>query len=395
MKIFSIETSCDETGISILEGTNSVSIRGNALASQIDLHAQYGGVFPAMAKRAHAEKFVPLLSEALTQAGMLADGQTAVSASGQELILKIQEKDATLVEALIPFLQSHVRPDLDYIAVTTGPGLEPALWVGINAARILSVAWNIPLIPINHMEGHILVTLLDKKSEKEFSLKELSFPALGLLVSGGHTELVLVHNYAKYEKIGATRDDAVGEAFDKVARMLGLPYPGGPAISRLAAEFRASGATQEFEFPRPMMHSHDYDFSYSGIKTAVLYTVRDLGEVSDEQKKALACAFEDAAIEVLVSKTLKALEEYQVQTLIVGGGVAGNTYLRNQLTNAAEERFPGTTVLFPEQWLATDNSVMIGIAAFVRTLHGSVEHISPENVKADGNLSITEGGFKK
>jgi N6-L-threonylcarbamoyladenine synthase len=247
------------------------------------------------------------------------------------------------------------------------------------------------------MEGHVLVALLDKKTGDEFTLKPINFPALALLVSGGHTELVLIHDYARYEKIGQTVDDAVGEAFDKVARILGMPYPGGRAVSEHAAKFRASGAHNDIEMPRPMLHSGDYNFSYSGLKTAMLYKVRELTEngkreISEEQKLALCAAFEDAAIEVIIKKTAKAVDEFNIQTLIVGGGVAANTYLRQELANALSDR---TTILFPETWLSTDNSVMIAIAAYVRALHGHTEHEQLSHMKADGNLSITDGGFRK
>jgi N6-L-threonylcarbamoyladenine synthase len=229
-------------------------------------------------------------------------------------------------------------------------------------------------------------------SKRVFTFKPLTFPLLSLLVSGGHTELVLVHGFGQYEKIGQTRDDAVGEAFDKVARMLGLPYPGGPAISKLAAQWREKEIENIFELPRPMMHSGDYDFSFSGIKTAALYAIRDYkeehGEMADDDKAALARAFEDAAIEVLVYKTLKAAAEYNAQTIIVGGGVAANAYLREELTKAVLKKIPDTHLLFPEAWLATDNAVMIGLAAMTQVISGEIKKQLPENLKADGNLSL-------
>lgn len=408
MRILSIETSCDETGVSIIEGSGTkeghIMLLGNALASQVDLHAQYGGVFPAMAKRAHAEKFVPLLVEALGQAGMLIKKHREVLLPEEkEVIVALCVREPELGAHFMEFFAAYEKPALDTIAVTTGPGLEPALWVGVNAAKVLSALWNVPLMPINHMEGHVLVTLLEKvlaNPQKEFALGRIQFPALALLVSGGHTELVHVHDYSTYEKIGSTRDDAVGEAFDKVARMLGLPYPGGPTVSKLAAAFRATGTPNPFTLPRPMLHSGDYDFSYSGIKTAVLYTIRDLTNnferiPTDEEKMAIACAFEDAAIEVLVTKTMRAVKEFTMHTLIVGGGVAGNTYLRAQLTEAVQTQAPHTTLLFPETWLATDNSVMIAIAAYVRSVYGNGETTTIDTITANGNLSITHGGFRK
>lgn len=391
MKILSIETSCDETGICILEqGGSTIRLLGNALASQIELHAQYGGVFPAMAKRAHAEKITLLVQTALDEAYML----DAVDAEQPLPDLSfLDDKETTLKEHLAPFLAFYQKPDIDYIAVTVGPGLEPALWVGINAARTLSVAWDIPIIPINHMEGHIVTAAIEKAGESEYRFSDLAFPVLSLLVSGGHTELVIARAFGEYEKIGQTRDDAVGEAFDKVARMLGLPYPGGPAVSKLAAQFRESTIINQFVLPRPMLHSGDYDFSFSGIKTATLYAIRDLTngntrELSDDEKMALACAFEDAAIEVLIKKTIDAATEHNTPTIIVGGGVAGNTYLRAQLTKAVAKKLPDTVVLFPEQWLATDNAVMIGLAAMLQVITGQIKTAPSDELKADGNLSL-------
>jgi N6-L-threonylcarbamoyladenine synthase len=393
MRILAIETSCDETGIAILENTagNAISLIGNALSSQIELHAQYGGVFPTLAKRAHAEKMVPMLTQALDEAYLLEATETPLQTENQLLFL--DDKESQLKEQLQPFLNFYKKPDIDYIAVTVGPGLEPALWVGVNTARALSIVWNIPVIPINHMEGHILTAAFIKDEDKKFSLSDVRFPLLSLLVSGGHTELVLAESFGSYKKIGQTRDDAVGEAFDKVARMLGLPYPGGPAVSKLAKEFREAKQENPFTLPRPMLHSGDFDFSFSGIKTAMLYTIRDLTdgnkrEITEEEKPALACAFEDAVVEVLIKKTTDALQEYNAQTLIVGGGVAGNTFLKSTLSKAIEQKFPQTTLLFPEPWLATDNAVMIGMAGMAQVFSGVIHTIPADTLKADGNLSL-------
>jgi N6-L-threonylcarbamoyladenine synthase len=417
VKILSIETSCDETGISILSLQGStIEVLGNALASQIELHAQYGGVFPAMAKRAHAEKVTFLIEQALSDSELLEAVDAPVAGVAEQLAF-LDDKEMTLKEHIVPFLTYYAKPDIDYIAVTVGPGLEPALWVGINAARALSTIWNIPIIPINHMEGHIVTTAIQPDetensfasqaetstqgsdlgnyslSKRVFTFKPLTFPLLSLLVSGGHTELVLVNGFGEYEKIGQTRDDAVGEAFDKVARMLGLSYPGGPAISRLAKEFREKNVENTFTLPRPMMHSGDFDFSFSGIKTAALYAIRDLTKgsprsLTEDEKIALACAFEDAVVEVLVHKTMKAAMEHHAQTIIVGGGVAANAYLREELTKAVLKKIPDTHLLFPEAWLATDNAVMIGLAAMTQVISGEIKKQLPENLKADGNLSL-------
>lgn len=403
MRILAIETSCDETGIAILEqtGLDTFAIIGNALSSQIEIHAQYGGVFPALAKRAHAEKMVPMLTQALDEAYLLEVPESPLYITKDSLSF-LDEKETQLKEGLYPFLTYYQKPDIDYIAVTVGPGLEPALWVGVNTARALSEVWGIPVIPVNHMEGHVVTAVLspiesDLSAQagklKVYKIEKPELPMLSLLVSGGHTELVLSEDFGKYQKIGQTRDDAVGEAFDKVARVLGLPYPGGPAISRLAKEYRDSGKDKFFDLPRPMLHSGDYDFSFSGIKTAVLYASRDITdqntrELTEEEKGSLACEFENAAIEVLIKKTIDAVTEHNVQTVIVGGGVAGNTYLREELKKAIEKSCPNTTLLFPESWLATDNALMIGMAATLQIISGQIKTASSDELKADGNLSL-------
>jgi N6-L-threonylcarbamoyladenine synthase len=247
------------------------------------------------------------------------------------------------------------------------------------------------------MEGHVVTAMISQvessSSSKVYQVEKPELPILSLLVSGGHTELVLSENFGEYQKIGQTRDDAVGEAFDKVARVLGLLYPGGPAISRLAKEYRDSNKEKLFDLPRPMLHNGDYDFSFSGIKTAVLYATRDITdqntrELTEEEKGSLACEFENAAIEVLVKKTINAIREHNAQTVVVGGGVAGNTYLREELKKNVEKEFPNTTLLFPEPWLATDNAVMIGLAGMLQIFSGEIKTRNPDELRADGNLSL-------
>ncbi|HSE56929.1 MAG TPA: tRNA (adenosine(37)-N6)-threonylcarbamoyltransferase complex transferase subunit TsaD [Candidatus Paceibacterota bacterium] len=400
MKILSIETSCDETAVSVLECSGStVRVLGNALSSQIDIHAQYGGVFPALAKRAHAEKIIPLLQEALTEAELLyktESNQPVVSFAepDEETKQKIQticEQEPGLAEAIITFGKLYEAPDIDHIAVTTGPGLEPALWVGLNTAKALSVLWQKPIDAINHMEGHVLSAVFQDSSLKEFTLTELPYPLLALLVSGGHTELVLTESPLHYKKIGATRDDAIGEAFDKVARILGLPYPGGPKIAIFAKIAREANIESEIKLPRPMLHSKDYDFSFSGIKTATLYATKDK-TLTDSEQKAVAREFEDAVVEVLVKKTAAAIEEFNIQTLVVGGGVAANTYLREQLEIMRTKNFPHLTLSFPAKGLSTDNSVMIAMASYYRQLHGALLQDSPI-IRAEGNRSIESENF--
>ncbi|GMU74418.1 MAG: tRNA N6-adenosine threonylcarbamoyltransferase [Candidatus Campbellbacteria bacterium] len=360
MKILAIETSCDETAVSILEcsgdaTTPRFSVLGTGLYSQASKHAEYGGVYPNLAKREHQQNLVPMLTLSLKE--LNADIRNPEKAGDPEALKKILAREDALLEQLETYLKEHPgNPGIDAVAVTQGPGLEPALWVGLNFGKALSAAWGVPLIPVNHMEGHVVSVLTEHP--------DVSFPAVALLVSGGHTELQVVRTWGSYELLGETRDDAVGEAFDKVARLLGLPYPGGPEISRLAADARAGNVKAPFSLPRPMLLSDDYDFSYAGLKTAVLYKVKELGTLTDEQKKEIAREFEDAAVEVLVKKTEKALQETGAHTLIVGGGVIANTYLREELS-AMLSRYSGTRLLLPTRELATDNAVMIGVAGYI------------------------------
>lgn len=376
MRILAIETSCDETAIAIVDVKkqgNSASakalarqrkvkfkILGNEISSQAILHAQYGGVFPALAKREHQKNLPIVFEKVLKQAKM-----------------KMEK--------------------IDFIAVTSGPGLEPALWTGIVFARELSEKYKIPVVPVNHMEGHIFSIFPKKGKTFTVDLNQKIFPMLSLLVSGGHTELVLVKNNMKYKKIGSTRDDASGEAFDKVARMLDLPYPGGPAISRLAGierMERENTISNEILLPRPMIYSKDYDFSFSGLKTAVLYMIRDLKKENpnilqnDKIKQIIAREFEDAVIEVLVYKTIKAIKEYKIKTLVVGGGVSANKYLQKTMTKEIKKLrksdFLNIKVYFPSRELTGDNALMIAIAGYF----GIKNKKSRPPIKANGNLSL-------
>lgn len=393
MIILGIETSCDETAISLIEtqekdGELQFKILNNSVVSQIKLHEQYGGVFPMMAKREHAKNLVPLLLNVLKDTNFLPETTSAIDPvlEGKVKAL-LSEKEKELLENLLRAPQLFNALKIDVISVTQGPGLEPALWVGINFAKALGLLWNIPVIPTNHMEGHIVATLLKDESQSEYhSLKKIEFPALALLISGGHTELVLIKNHRDYEIIGKTRDDAVGEAFDKVARLLGLPYPGGPQISKLAQKERAVHATSRntYVLPRPMIRSNDFDFSFSGIKTAVLYMTKEIPELNDEIKQQIAREFEDAVTEVLLSKTKAAIEEHGAQTLIVGGGVSANSNIRAALEEMT--RNLSIPLLLPSQALSTDNALMIAIAgAFINK--GDLPNI--QEFKAEGNLSLS------
>ena len=290
------------------------------------------------------------------------------------------EREPELLEQLIPFLQTHEKPDIDAIGVTHGPGLEPALWVGVNLAKALSTAWNIPIVAANHMEGHILLSMmLDDR------LASFEFPLLSLLISGGHTELVVSREFGTYEVVGQTRDDAAGEAFDKVARLLGLPYPGGPEISRLAAEARAEKLESGIKLPRPMIHEDNLDFSFSGLKTAVRNLVNGR-ELEPQEKKKIAREFEDAVADVLVEKTLRAVDEFGINTVLVGGGVSANMHIRSELARRLEEEGNIAKLLVPPSELSTDNAIMIALAGYFHALKN--DFANPENLTANGNLKL-------
>ena len=331
MIILGIETSCDETALSLVEATGGLSaprfrLIGSSLFSQAHLHAEFGGVYPNLARREHQKNLMPLFRKLLADT---LDGKEMKAAKTDEKKLsETLAREPELLKDFLEWMPKLGKPAVDAIAVTSGPGLEPALWVGISFARALGEIWNVPVVATNHMEGHIVSPLLSSE-------KPVEFPALALLISGGHTELVEMKNWREFQILGATRDDAVGEAFDKVARILDLPYPGGPEISRLAATCRARGGQSEFKLPRPMIHSADFDFSFAGLKTSVLYAVKALPPLSQEQKENLACEFENAVAEVLVSKTRRALEERCAKTLILGGGVVANTYIRGSFEKLA------------------------------------------------------------
>ena len=352
MRILAIETSCDETAIALLEIEGvlekpDIKVLGNTLLSQVALHEQYGGVYPNLAKREHEKNLPPLLAETLRQVGENPD-----------------------------------HPNIDCIAVTSGPGLEPALWTGITFAEKLGEKWGKPVVPINHMLGHVFSILYEAR-------ETLAIPALALLISGGHTELVHVRDFGNYEILGQTRDDAVGEAFDKVARMLGLPYPGGPQISRLAEINRTKSAEDSIKLPRPMLHSKNLNFSFSGLKTSVLYKVRDQGEITDEYKEKMSRAFEDSVTEVLVTKTRQALEKLSdIKTLIVAGGVSANSHITEAFKSLTKE-FPELTLKLPTKELSTDNAIMIGIAAFIEVNQKPEILTDQTPIRARGNLSTS------
>ncbi|HSI60999.1 MAG TPA: tRNA (adenosine(37)-N6)-threonylcarbamoyltransferase complex transferase subunit TsaD, partial [Ideonella sp.] len=322
MNVLGIESSCDETGVALVsfEGDAAPVLRGQALHSQIRMHQAYGGVVPELASRDHVRRVLPLAREALEAAG------------------------ATLAE-------------IDVVAFTRGPGLAGALLVGAGVACALAAALDKPTVGVHHLEGHLMSPFL--------SADPPEFPFVALLVSGGHTQLMRVEGVGRYELLGETIDDAAGEAFDKSAKLLGLGYPGGPALARLAE----SGRGDAFALPRPLLHQPNLDFSFAGLKTAVMTTLKRLGEhPSDEQRADLAASTEAAIVEVLVRKSLKALKQTGLKRLVVAGGVGANAALRTQL-NQAVQRQQGR-VHYPELHLCTDNGAMIALAAAMRLQAG-------------------------
>lgn len=359
MKILAIETSCDETGIASIEVKNGkklvFKILSNQLASQVKVHRKYGGVVPRLAKREHQQNLPILLNKAL--------------------------KESKLFRA---------KPKIDAIAVTHGPGLEPSLWVGVNFAKTLALAWKLPLVAINHLEAHIFSFIIHHEN---INPKEL-FPFLALIVSGGHTELIYSPSLLKYKLLGETLDDAAGEAFDKAARLLGFPYPGGPELAKLATK----GSPTSYHFPRPMINSKDLNFSFAGLKTAFLYKIQSLKTINypperlrsfsraGKLKTDLSASFEQAIIDVLVKKTIKAIRKHNPRSFIIGGGVTANDLLRKTLKEKIEKEFPKINLFFPKKEFTTDNAVMIAVAAYFHAL--KKDFIKPKKLKAQANLKL-------
>jgi len=323
MRILAIETSCDDTSLALVEcrgrlpagrqglKTPRFKVLKNIISSQIKIHRPFGGVVPTLAKREHIKNLPKILQK-----------------------LKIE----------------NLKLKIDAVAVTVGPGLEPALWAGIEFAKELAKKLNKPLIGVNHMEGHLYSNVLKNI--------RIDFPAIALVVSGGHTILLKMTSLTKWKKLGETRDDAAGEAFDKVARLLGLPYPGGPEIQKLAAEGKPV-----INFPRPMLREKSYDFSFSGLKTAVLYYLRDNPTAS---KADVAASFQQAVIDVLVAKSVRAAREYGAESILLCGGVSANKALRMFLQAAAKKL--GVGFFVPDFEFNTDNAAMIAAAAYIQKL---------------------------
>ncbi|ART62147.1 tRNA (adenosine(37)-N6)-threonylcarbamoyltransferase complex transferase subunit TsaD [Kushneria marisflavi] len=320
MRVLGIETSCDETGIALFDSEHG--LLADALFSQIDMHVEHGGVVPELASRDHVRRLLPLIDQVLLEAG-----------------LKAREVDA--------------------IAYTAGPGLVGALMVGASTAHGLAWAWQVPVLGVHHMEGHLLAPMLEEERPE--------FPFVALLVSGGHTQLVAVHALGDYTLLGESVDDAAGEAFDKAARMLSLPYPGGPHIARLAEQ----GDPTRFRFPRPMTDRPGLDFSFSGLKTHTLTTIKALeseGTLDDQTRADVARAFEEAVADTLVIKCRRALEQSGLKRLVVAGGVSANQRLRQRLDAALEKM--GARAFYPRGRFCTDNGAMIAYVGTQRLLAG-------------------------
>ncbi len=390
MLLLAIETSCDETAISIVKRVRGKNVRFEVLShrilSQIDLHKQYGGVFPALAKREHAKAITQLIAEALGEAEVLVERTNAyhIPNGERKKLEALLEKEPEMMSAMKVLFEGIQKPAIDAIAVTEGPGLEPALWVGINAALALNTVWDIPIYPVNHMEGHIIAALLSQ-NDTFFELTDFELPACALLISGGHTEIAHIPRLRSYKVIGKTKDDAVGEAFDKVARMLGLPYPGGPEISRLAEQARKESLVvrEDLRLPRPMLHSKDLFFSFSGLKTSVLTKVKKEGELDDKVKKMLALEFENSVTDVLVAKVKQAIYETGAKSLIIGGGVSANTHIRFALKQLADSE--GFSLFIPNRNLSTDNALMI---ASTGLLHIANDEKPRVKLSAKGSWSV-------
>ncbi len=317
MRVLGIETSCDETGVALYDSQRG--LLAEALHSQIELHAQHGGVVPELASRDHVRKLVPLIQQVLADAGV-------------------------------------EQNSIDAIAYTAGPGLIGALLVGASVAAGLATAWGVPLIPVHHMEGHLLAPMLEDDPP--------SFPFVALLVSGGHTMLVQVEGVGQYQILGQTLDDAAGEAFDKTAKLLGLGYPGGPALAKLAQR----GNPSRFTLPRPMLNRPGLDFSFSGLKTAVRDLLKSLDEPDEQTRADVARAFEDAVVDTLARKCDRALKQTNASSLVIAGGVGANLQLRSRLQSVAENR--GASLHFPRPAYCTDNGAMIAYAGCCRVNDG-------------------------
>ena len=380
IKILAIETSCDETAAAVIEELDGQPvILSNIISSQIDLHAKTGGVVPEVASRAHMETIHPVIALALL--------------STRQGIPNLDLNENCKLE--IEDYQESIRllDDITHIAVTAGPGLIGSLLVGFNAAKSLAYARNLPIIGVNHIEGHIYSVF-----DREFPISNFQFPILALTVSGGHTSLNLMTDHGKYTLLGDTIDDAVGEAYDKVGKLLGLGYPGGPAISKLAGQFRENLKSDYngVVFPRPIINDGTFNFSLSGLKTAVLIQAKKKMALLDiekstnlpqEIKEEFAYAFEEAVADVLIAKTVRAIEKFSPKTVIFAGGVSANKYLQDRLRTAIAKFEASINFLTPPKELTGDNAAMIGLAGYYNIKNGKAKNWSEITIDSNWELS--------
>lgn len=335
MTILGIETSCDETSVAILDCTkNSLNIKSNIIASSLEIHSKTGGIIPENAARAQLKFMLPVLQEALHE-----------------------------VFGLTPEQITKTPPPVDAIAVTYGPGLIGPLLVGTETARTLSYIWNKPLIPVNHMLGHIYANFISSTNISNGEMindKIINFPLLALVVSGGHTDLIYMKKHGRYEVLGGTRDDAAGEALDKIGRLIGLPYPAGPVIEKRAA----LGNTSIFDLPSPLIHDKSYDFSFSGLKTAVLNITKKIKTLDNDAVNNIAAGTQKAIFDVLIKKTLRAAQEHNAKSILLSGGVAANQTLREIFQSQITKQKIPAILYVPPKKLCTDNAAMIAAAAY-------------------------------
>jgi N6-L-threonylcarbamoyladenine synthase len=388
MIILGIETSCDDTAISVIKTSasalkkkqpifNDFEILSDYVSSQAAIHSPYGGVFPAIAKREHQKNITPLLIKSLKNSGLLKKNKKPIDAKKLLKVQKILDRNQDIFNNIKEFFKEYDIPEINKIAVTIGPGLEPCLYTGINFARALSLYWDIPLSSVNHLEGHIFSNWLSP-------IEKIEFPAIALVVSGGNTQIISIENLGKYKLIGETRDDASGECFDKTARILGLEYPGGPIIAKEAKKFKEK--KYNISLPRPMKYDKNYDFSFSGLKTAVLYDFKKRTEkerTSKDYISEMCYEIERAVIDVLVFKTMKAAESLKTKTILLGGGVSANKELIKEFKKQCKIKKIYFTA--PLTKFSGDNASMIALAALFSP---NAKTASWQKMKPNSNLKI-------
>lgn len=365
--ILGIETSCDETAASLLKIKNGkFEIISNVVSSQVKIHARYGGIVPEVAARKHAENIVPVLNAALANLF-------------KSSLINIRQSKFVKINKII-----------DAIAVTNGPGLITSLLVGVEAAKTLAFLTRKPLIPVNHLLGHIYINFIN--NHQLINNRQQLFPAICLVVSGGHTELVLMRDFENFKKIGQTLDDAAGECFDKVAKILGLGYPGGPAIATEADKFKISNLKFRIDLPRPMINSNDFNFSFSGLKTAVLYSFQRSKSKNRNYLFKMCREVQQAIIDVLIAKTIKAAQKFKAKSIILGGGVVANEELRKQFASKVYSLSFKVKFFAPAKNLCTDNAAMIALAGYFKLKKTAEKDWRKKfdwrKIKVDPNLSI-------